>query len=254
MAPRLGRDLAEERPAQGEHHRALGLGHDRVPVDEGPAVEGDVHLFDPGRSLRVHRDLGHHRDVGQEAAVGGDPQAASLGQLAAPTRLLRRELDHVAQPPRVEGIVLERGVVVRVVGHLGLQVHAAGRADQLQEVVPGIGARGVGQLVRERADGEGVVDVRHRAQPPDADVRGDGGVLEAQVGHVEGHVGEAQAQLPVRRVLGLGVEGGGDGGEDGAVPPRDGAPFAVEARLRGAARSRSGRTRAGSRPPASRSP
>ncbi len=231
MAPALAVILPEERSAQREDHGALGLGDDGVPVDEGPAVESDVHLLDLGGSARVHRDLGHHRDVAQEAAVGGDPEAAALGKLAAPAGALGRQLDDAAEPPRVHGVVLQLAAVVRVVGPVGLEVHVAGRADQLQQVVLGVGARRVGQLVSERADGESVVDVRHRAQPADADVRCDGGVLQAQVGHVEGQVGEAQPQLPVRRVLRLSVEGGRDRGKDGAVSPGDRGARGVEAGL-----------------------
>ena len=70
------------------------------------------------------------------------------------------------------------------------------------------------ELIREALDGEAVIDVRHRAQPADADVRPGRPVFHAQVRDRIGHVGPALLEMAGITVDGVHVEDGRDGRKD----------------------------------------
>ena len=81
-----------------------------------------------------------------------------------------------------------------------LLVEDATLPDQIEQIVLLIASGGDGQLAGEGVDGEGVVDVGHRAHPADADVVFGLAVLEADVRHVVRHVLQPLRALDARGV------------------------------------------------------
>src|SRR5579864_6262684 len=212
-------DLATEGEAQAIDDAALHLRPDAVHVDGDAAVDRGPDLVDR-QLLDVlafavlgvgERDVDHHGHVAEEGPVGGDAEAAALHalvllHLVIPARLLRHPFDHGPQPSSVGGVSRQylvrsparihgERVVVEELDLLGWKVQDLSRPDQLEQVILGIAAGGDRELVGERADAEGVVDVRHRAHPAGADVVLGLAVLDAQVVQFERVVLETMSPL-----------------------------------------------------------
>ncbi|MNS42097.1 hypothetical protein D3C72_744700 [compost metagenome] len=158
--------------------------------------------------------------------MGRDAEAVALGQLAAPAGLLGRHFDHVLQSGGVDGVLVALAAVIPA-RHRELAV----LADEREQEVLGVFSGGRGQLVDEAAGGEGVVDVGHRAEPADAHMRLGEGVLEPDVGDVEGLVLEAHAELEVQPVQHLGHRERADRRKSGAVQPARDLVGVIQARL-----------------------
>lgn len=86
-------------------------------------------------------------------------------------------------------VVCRGAAVVFVFGRGGFHVDDARGPDQVEKILDGVAASGVGALVGEGMRGECVVNVGHGAQPSDTDVSDGGAVFSANVRDVEGKVG-----------------------------------------------------------------
>ena len=87
-----------------------------------PGVDGDIDPWNRDRTVRTRLDLYDRRDVGQKAAVDRDAAALSCAQWLAPSRLLRRRAPRRREIGRIDGIVLERRIVVRrFASHTGVR-------------------------------------------------------------------------------------------------------------------------------------
>src|SRR6266704_286187 len=102
----LEADLANGRKADAPHNSAFELRTDAIRIDNGTAVEGDVHARDRQLPVGADRHFDDNRGTADEAAVRRDPEATASGQPAAPAGLSRRLLDHAPQASRVERIAL----------------------------------------------------------------------------------------------------------------------------------------------------
>ena len=133
----------------------------------------------------------------------------------------------------VVGVIGPRGaVVLHRVHRAGLRhVDNAVRAQRVEQERHGILARGMRQLVHERAHRKGLRDVAHRAVPADARVRRGPARLHANVRELVRHVGDAQRQLAVGVELLPGRKRRVDGRRRNAMSPRAHLPFRVQRRL-----------------------
>src|SRR2546426_9561347 len=121
--------------------------------------------------------------------------------------------------------------VVAVVLVVRARIDVPRRTQQLEQIVLRISAGRVGELVRERADREGVRNVEHGAKPADTDVRLRLAVLAPDVRNVIWNVEHALAQLAVARVDDIRLKRRRNGREHRAVQPGDGAAPSVQRRL-----------------------
>lgn len=220
-------DLATQRQAQAHHRATLHLGADALGVDLRAAVDGHVHRHHLQLTLGVYRHLDHRGGVAHEAVGHRQAQAVSLGQLAAPAGALGCGFDHIAHAAGVDRVALGRLAVVPVVRQRA-RVQLARRADEVEQVLLVIASGFVGQLGHEALHGEGVRDVRDRAEPADAGVRLDLGAFQPQVGDVVGHVDGGHARFQVHLALAAFHEQRQDGRRGGAVQPGGGAPLGVD--------------------------
>ena len=134
-------------------------------------------------------------------------------------------------PPRVNRVLRERAAVVVVLFHPFVPwVDQTGRADEVEQIVLRITPRG-GELGRKALDREGVVDIGHRAQPPNAEFGWCVAGFQAQVRHCEGIVGSAETQLAPGRRFESGPKGRRDGRKDRAVQKGGTAAVGVERAL-----------------------
>src|SRR5438093_670729 len=102
----LEADLANGRKADAPHDGAFELRPDAIGIDNGAAIEGDVHARDRQLPVGADRRFNDNRGIADEAAVRRDPEAMASRQLASPAGLDRRLLDHAPQACRVERIAL----------------------------------------------------------------------------------------------------------------------------------------------------
>src|SRR6185369_1615919 len=95
----------------------------------------------------------------------------------APIGLRRHQLDDSPQPLCV--VLVSSGAFGKSLGLLRIDLPRI--AEQCQRVVDRILPRGMCQLIGERLNCEGVINVRYRAQPADANVSRGRPVLRAEV-------------------------------------------------------------------------
>ena len=222
MSPYLAR-------VEPHHGRTLHLRAHPLGMHAVAAVHHGVDARDGDLALVAHHHVHHGGNVGDEAAVRGDAEPLPLGQLLAPPRLLGGDLHDVPQPPRLDGVGLERLAVVPPRRRdLLARIDGARRADQLQEEVLRVLPQLLGHLGHERLGRPGVHDVVDRPEPADAHVALRLAALHADVGHVERRVDPAHAQLDVEGMLRIGRERGQDGGRRAAVAPGDHLVAGVE--------------------------
>ena len=188
-------------------------------------------------SAVAHLDLHGGGDVADEAVVAGDAEAPPLRQRPPPADASCRGLDHAPEPAGVDRIALRVLAVVPDVADRG-RIDDARRADQLEEVVLRVAARGMGELGHEGLDGESVRDVGHRPKPADAHMRGRFRILDADVGDREGRVDEPHAELERQLVLRIGREHRADGRGGAAMQPRHRLAGSVEPRFEALDRDR----------------
>jgi len=86
---------------------------------------------------RRFNDDGH---VSDEAAVDCDAEPMAGGKLSPPLRLLRRQLDHMAQAPCIDGKHVDVVTVIRVIHAAPGEVDMPRRPKQFEEVVLRIAA------------------------------------------------------------------------------------------------------------------
>ncbi|MNT28976.1 hypothetical protein D3C72_1646970 [compost metagenome] len=161
-------DLAHQRNADAHDGRAFHLRADAFGVDLGAAVERHVHGQHPDLAFVIHLDLNHGGRIGHKAVGKRQPQAAPLGQLAAPARAACGSLNHIAQAPGVVGVAFRVFAVVPGVGQGLLWIELSGWADQVQRVLLVVLARMVSQLGNEALGGERMRNVVDRSEPADA--------------------------------------------------------------------------------------
>jgi len=94
-----------------------------------------------------------------------------------------------------------------------------------------IAVGGVRDLGHHRLHGKGARDIRHRAEPADAGMRGRFGIFALDIGDLERHVDQPHAEFERRLMHGIGRKGRGNAGRDAAVPPGHHLAALVEAGL-----------------------
>ena len=87
------------------------------------------------------------------------------------------------------------------------------------------------QFVGKRLRREGVINIRHRAEPSDADMVFRRPVLRAMIGNVEGQIGPSQPQFAAIAVGGVQGECGTNRRKHRALQPGGWLPFFVQRRL-----------------------
>src|SRR5207245_9177834 len=88
----LEADLANGRKADAPHNSAFELRTDAIRIDDGTAVEGDVHARDRQLSIGADRHFDDTRGIADEAAVRRDPEAVTSWELPSSVGLARRLL------------------------------------------------------------------------------------------------------------------------------------------------------------------
>ncbi len=226
----LEADFPREGQAQPLDHRALKLGLDPLGIDHRAAIKRDIDARNADRAFRVDLHLDGDAGIGHEAAMGGDAQPLALRQLAAPADALGGGLDHLAQPGRFIGIALGVLAIDPPIGKIGGIDHAV-LAEQLQQIVlvvaPGRGR----QFGDEALDGEGMRDVRDRAEPADPGVGGGLGVLDLEIGDIEWIVDRPHAEFDRDLMLGIGHEQRAERGRHRAMQPGDRLALGIQTGL-----------------------
>ena len=107
------RNLVQEANPEPHDDRSLELRADSIRIHDGTAINGDVDTRHCDVALLVDRSLDHRRHIAHKAAVDSETKAMTFRHLAlAPTRLLRDQIDNVAQPAGVDRIDLRILAVV----------------------------------------------------------------------------------------------------------------------------------------------
>src|SRR6185312_8225868 len=195
-----GGNLTHERDTGSEHRRAFELRFHPVGIDHPPGIQSEVHARNPDLAS-VHFHLDDRCYVGQETAVGRNAERASRDRLAIrPVRFVRHDLDNVPQSRGVEREL--RIAPSRLLQTFFFEVDGSWLADELQQIFHAIAARAGRQFIGERLYAEGMVNVRNRPQPSNANMRPCRSVLDSQIGDGIRDVCPAHAKLtsPIHRV------------------------------------------------------
>src|SRR5262249_22650833 len=156
----FGGDLTFAGEAGAEDGGALELGARGLGVHDEACIDGGVDTWNVDLAVGRDFDLNHRRNVGKEAAVNGNAEAGAMAELAfAPSRLFGNEFDNPAVACDVDGVIVERAVVVWIVGRGFLDVELACFSEESELVIDRIALGNVSELVSERLYGERVVDI-----------------------------------------------------------------------------------------------
>jgi hypothetical protein len=182
------RDLVHQGHTRGKHRGAFKLRLHALRMHHTAGIDRQVHTRDTHLPLIVDLDLHHRGDIAEEAAVRRKAPCMSLaGLLVRLAGALCHDFNHAPQAAGIHRILVERFpiVVVRIDRALTPEIDLAWPAQHLQEILDPIATRGGRELIDERLDGEPMVNIGHRSQPPDTDVGLGRAILGAQVRDVE---------------------------------------------------------------------
>ncbi len=223
-------DLAVFGEAQAHDRRALDLRLDPFGIDEHAAVDGSVDLVNGQFAFFADRHLDDGRDIADETAMHGNPEPVSLRDGPSPAALVGNDLDHSAQTRGIDRIAVIGLAIVPQIFH-GIELDDPRRADELQQHILLIAVGGMGEFAHHRLHRKGTRDIRHRAEPADAGMRGGFRILALNIGDLERHVDQPHAEFEGRRMQRVGREGRGDGWRDAAVAPGNHLATLVEPRF-----------------------
>src|SRR5712671_6128685 len=223
-------DLAVFGEAQAHDRRALDLRLDPFGIDEHAAVDGSVDLVNGQFAFFADRHLDDGRDVADEAPMYGNPEPVSLRHGPSPLALVGDDLDHSAQTRGIDRIAVIGLAIVPQIFH-GIELDDPRRADELQQHILLIAVGGMGEFGHHRLHRKGTRDIRYRAEPADAGMRGGFRILALNIGDLERHVDQPHAEFEGRRMHRIGREGRGDGWRDAAVTPGNHLAALVEPRF-----------------------
>ena len=149
-----------------------------------------------------------------------DTQRSVFGSLLfAKAALLCRHLQHATQTACVDRVLLNRLSVIPRLDAVGREVHHAVFAQVLQHVAYVIRVVGYGQFIEEAVDCKGVVHMRHRSQPAEADMIWGRAIFGPDIRNVVGQFIQAHACLELGTVLRAGCKGRGDRRKRGTEEP-----------------------------------
>src|SRR6188768_2482136 len=110
------RDLSQTCQADRHDGGTFHLRPDAIRIDDHTGVDDLLDARHLHSALPIDFDLDDRRYIGVEAAVRGNPHAPAVTRLArAPARLLSGDLEHLAEPSRVDWVLVVRRAVVRVI-------------------------------------------------------------------------------------------------------------------------------------------
>src|SRR5439155_23164399 len=108
-------------------------------IDDRAGIDNLIDARDAQVPARVHLNLDDRRNVRIEAAMRRDAEApAAAGFLLSPTRLLTGHFENPPQPAAVDGISVERCLVVRIVQAMRFEVDQFAEYEHVVQALAGI--------------------------------------------------------------------------------------------------------------------
>src|SRR5215468_1310150 len=153
-----------------------------------------------------------------------------LGNGSSPAALVCDQLDDLAKTRGIDWISVLGLAIVPEVLH-GIELDDPWIADQLEQHVLWIAFGGVSDLGHHGLNREGARDVRHRAEPANAGMRGCLRILALDIGDLEGHVDQPHTEFERCLVHRIGGECRGDAWCYAAMSPGRNLAALVEAGL-----------------------
>src|SRR5260370_28771908 len=148
-----------------------------------------------------------------------NPHTSALAVLAlSPPGFFRDYLRNMAQTTGFPWIGFHRGSIIRVFHTL--KIDRARLPDQIEQIIERITPSRMCQFIREALNSKSVIDVRHRAQPPDADVRFRRSILDAEIWQIVRNVRPALLQMARIAVDRIHVKNRWNRREDRPLQPR----------------------------------
>ncbi len=124
-------DFALQGHAHTHDRGALHLRADSIRIDRRTAVDGEVEPRNGDVAFVVHCCFDNDCGIAQVVTEHSQAEAVTGRQFAAPSRLVRDELHHIAKTPGVDRIHLRILGVVPEVRRRARDVHDARRADEV---------------------------------------------------------------------------------------------------------------------------
>src|SRR5260370_4061140 len=123
-----------------------------------------------------------------------NPDTSALAVLAlSPPGFFRDYLRNMAQTTGFPWVGLHRSPIVRIFHTL--KIDRARVPDQIEQIIERITPGRMCQFIREALNSQSVIDVRHRAQPTDADVSFLPSILDAEIWQIVRNVRPALLQM-----------------------------------------------------------